>query len=185
MQAPRGDFRGRSSWCPVAYVRKATILYSGGEREGSRKKVRHSFRAAQNRRSPGTVLPLLDPTPRGERGQEEGSVLGLRGNHRGGLPSRASGRAGQLRLDGDGQGRLLNPATGVRGALPALQGDGADVSAFLVVEEVEVGLGEVATHLGGRAADVDQTVGSVVEDRDGPPSLRFCFGVIEHGLTLL
>src|SRR5205823_2950950 len=93
--------------------------------------------------------------------------------------------AGELGADGDGEVGLMEPAAGVGGALPALQRDGADVVALLVVEQVEVGVGEAAADLGGGPADVEEAFGSVVEDGDGAPALRFRFRVIEHRLTLL
>src|SRR5262245_45261392 len=71
-------------------------------------------------------------------------------------PRRRSGALGQLGLDGDVQVGLVEPAAGVGGAVPALEGDRADVLALLVVEDVEVGLREVGADLGGGTAEVDQ-----------------------------
>ena len=54
--------------------------------------------------------------------------------------------------------------------------------ALLVVEDFEEGFGEAGADLGGRASEVDEAVGAVVEDGDGSPALRFGFSLEEHGL---
>src|SRR5262249_44000607 len=61
---------------------------------------------------------------------------------------RRSRTAGDLDQAGNGQWRLVHPAAGIRSAMPALQRDGADLLAFLVVEDLEVSLNEAGPHLG-------------------------------------
>src|SRR4051794_40223425 len=92
-----------------------------------------------------------------------------------------SGAAGQLGLDGNVQVGLVQPAAGVRRPVPALQGDGADVVAFLVVEDLEKRLGEVGADLGGGATEVKKSVTAVVEDGNGPPALGLRLGLVKHG----
>src|SRR5262249_34765281 len=87
---------------------------------------------------------------------------------------------GQLGLDRDGQVGLVQPAPGVGGAVPALQRDGADVLALLVVEHLEEGRREVAAHLRRGAPEVEEPVGAVVEDGHGTPSLRLRLSLVDH-----
>src|SRR5262249_27360140 len=103
-----------------------------------------------------------------------------RGSTFSGVRPRNSRAAGELGLDGDGQIGLVEPAAGVGGAVPALQGDGAHVVAFFLVEDLEERLAEVGPDLRRGAAEVEQAVGAVVKDGHGAPALRFRFRLVEH-----
>src|SRR5205807_201043 len=96
-----------------------------------------------------------------------------------GSTTAGSRAAGQLGPDGDVQISLVEPAAGVGGAVPALQRDGADVVALLVVEDLEVGGDEVVADLLGGAAEVDEPVGAVIEHGHRPPPLRLRFSLVE------
>src|SRR5262249_16306435 len=89
-----------------------------------------------------------------------------------------------LRRAGECQVGLVHPAASIWGAMPPLQRDGADVLPFFIVKDLNKRLGEAGTDLGRGAAEVQQTVASIIEDGDGAPTLRLGLGVVEQDWTL-
>jgi hypothetical protein len=79
----------------------------------------------------------------------------------------------------------MHPAARVGCAVPALQGDAADVVALLIVQQFKVAGAKIRANLSGGTAQENQLVGSIVEQGEGAPTLRFAFRLVKHGLTLL
>jgi hypothetical protein len=73
----------------------------------------------------------------------------------------------------------------VGSTLPALERNAGDVVAFFLIEHFKKGLLKSCPHLGGRPAEVDKSVASVIEHGHRPPALGFSLGLVEHGRTLL
>src|SRR5947209_3994018 len=84
----------------------------------------------------------------------------------------ALGALSDLGGGGDIQRCLMNPPAGIRCPVPALERDGTDLIAFLVIENLEERAGKAGTNLGGRTAQVYQAFRTILEDGDGSPALR-------------
>jgi hypothetical protein len=78
----------------------------------------------------------------------------------------------------------MRPAAGVGCTVPALQDDGPNMMAFLLLEHLGKGHGVAVADLSGRTTQVEQALPAIVQECDGAPGLGFGFGV-RHGLTLL
>ena len=60
----------------------------------------------------------------------------------------------------------MDPAAGVGGSLPGVQGNRPDVVPLLLVEQLEEGTDIALAYLGRGSAEVDQEFGAVVKDGD-------------------
>jgi hypothetical protein len=91
-----------------------------------------------------------------------------------------SGGLRQFLGHGDIQVGLMDPASGVGSPVPALERHARDVLAFLIIKHFEESSPQAAPHLRGRAVQVQQLVGPIIEDGNCAPALGLRFRLVEH-----
>src|SRR5262245_15317586 len=78
---------------------------------------------------------------------------------------------GHLLRSGDGEIGLVHPAPRIGSPVPALQAERLHVAALFLVQKLKIGDAQTGSHLGRRAMQINQLLGTIVKDGHGTPAL--------------